>query len=68
MALPVQYMRLIMAYKNKEDARAYDKAWSKANKERKAATNKALYEAKRNIEKLIIVNGITLIRKRSTLP
>jgi hypothetical protein len=44
-------MRLIMAYKNKEDARAYDKAWSKANKERKAATNKALYEAKKEYRK-----------------
>ena len=44
-------MRLIMAYKNKEDARAYDKAWSKANKERKAATNKALYEATKEYRK-----------------
>ena len=44
-------MRLIMAYKNKEDARAYDKVWSKANKERKAATNKALYEAKKEYRK-----------------
>jgi hypothetical protein len=44
-------MRLIMPYKNKEDARAYDKAWREANKERRTATNKALYEATKEYRK-----------------
>ena len=38
-------MRLIMAYKNKEDERAYNKAYREANKERKSAHYKAWYAA-----------------------
>ena len=40
-------MRLIMPCKNKEDARAYDKAYYEANKKKKLASNKAWKAANR---------------------